>query len=166
MIAHSEGASIELQAGLGEMVHAGHGRLSIHGLGSCIALSFWCREPRVGLLCHIVLPASAAGLHGGEPARFADLAVPGALHVLRRQYGIPPSRVSVKMTGGATLFGGTVGALAIGPRNVDAVNDALRAVGLASLAADTGGRLGRSVLLDVATGDLHVRRFGAEVVVL
>lgn len=156
----------ERAAGLGEIVHAGEGRLAIHGLGSCIALGFWCRRPRVGLLCHIVLPASAEGLQGGEPARFADLAVPAALALLRRVYGVGPAALTVKMSGGATLFAGTFGPLAIGPRNVQAVESALRAAGLAPSAADTGGKLGRSATLDVATGEMHVRRFGAEVMVL
>ncbi len=153
----------DLHVGLGEAFAAETGRICVHGLGSCVAVALWCARPRVGMLCHVVLPDSCLGTAQNGPARFADRAVPFALDVLRRRYGVPAPQVVVKLAGGAVLFASLGGSLAVGPRNVEAVEAALAGAGLRPAAQDTGGKLGRSVRLDVDTGLMTVRRFGGEV---
>jgi chemotaxis protein CheD len=55
------------------------------------------------------------------------------------------------------MFLGVSGSLAVGRRNVDAVDTALRAAGLSLTAQDLGGATGRSIELDLRTGRLSVR---------
>ena len=165
MTAQGSGPAVDVHVGLGQIRLARGGSLSIHGLGSCVAVAFWSREPRVAVMCHVLLPASSQDVRGGDPGRSADLALPHGLDLIRAQ-GAAPAQVTVKLAGGAVLFAGAGGALAVGPRNVAACLEALQALGLRPAASDLGGRLGRSVTLDVATGALTVRRFGAEAVTL
>lgn len=151
-------------AGLGELV-SGVGAdhvLVCYGLGSCIGLALHDPVARVGVLAHVVLPASSLGRGGtAPPAKYADMAVPAALAEAVRLGG-QPSRLVARMVGGARMFpvAGMNGVLDIGARNVEAVRAALAASGIRLIAEDTGGSYGRTVQFFVDTGRLVVSTVG------
>jgi chemotaxis protein CheD len=76
--------------------------------------------------------------------------------------GADRARLVAAMAGGAQMFaaGSGGGVLRIGARNEEAVRDALRAAGLLLRGSDTGGSLGRSQRVAVATGAVSVRAVG------
>ena len=138
-------------------VSRGAGRLMAVGLGSCVAITLYDPKHRVGGLAHVLLPDPSVARDATNPARFASEAVPLLVEAMRAQGGQAP--YIVRLAGGAALFGTMLGTSAgqMGERNVKAARAALERAGLRITAEETGGDAGRSVTLDVATGELTVR---------
>lgn len=132
--------------------------LTIHGLGSCVALVLWDRRQGVGVMCHVVLPTSRMAGAVTEPARFADTAVPWAVRQLLAM-GCDPADLVAKIAGGASLFGGILaqGGINVGDRNVAAVREALVQARIPLVAEDVGGEQGRAVRFWPRTGRMEVR---------
>jgi len=126
--------------------------LSAIGLGSCIGLVLMDAERRVVGLAHIMLPESRGS--DRDPARYADAAVPALARALVGVGG-RPRRLEAVVVGGAQLF--AANQMEIGPRNTDAVEDALRIAGIPVRAAATGGTLGRSLWVSVDELSVMVR---------
>jgi chemotaxis protein CheD len=127
------------------------------GLGSCVAITLYDPRQRVGGLAHILLPDPSVARDASNPVRFASEAVPLLLDAMRAQGGRPP--YIARLAGGAALFGTMLGTAAgqMGERNIKAARAALDVAGVTLAAEETGGRAGRSVSLDVATGELTVK---------
>ncbi len=138
-------------------VTRGSGRLMAVGLGSCVAITLYDPLHRVAGLAHVLLPDPSVARDASNPARFASEAVPLLLDAMRAQGGRPP--YIARIAGGAALFGAMLGSAAgqMGERNVRAARAALETAGLRLTAEETGGTAGRSVSLDVATGELTVK---------
>jgi chemotaxis protein CheD len=133
------------------------------GLGSCVGVCMYDWQLRLGGMCHVVLPSSSAAKDSSqEPGRYADTAIPLLLSEMQAR-GAQTRRIGLAVAGGAELFKmaqseGSV--LNIGARNAQAVEEALRALGLQAAAIDVGGNFGRSLSLNVADGEVRVRTLG------
>jgi chemotaxis protein CheD len=138
-------------------VAAGQGRLVAVGLGSCVVVTLFDRQRRVGGMAHILLPDPSAARDDSNPARFATSAVPMLREAVQRAGGT--GVLEAKLVGGAALFGSLLGAggQQMGERNVAAARRALAALGIAIAASETGGSSGRTAEFDVSTGVLEVR---------
>jgi len=150
--------------GLGESaVASGEGTLSALGLGSCVAVILYDQESRVGAMGHVLLPAQSLAHTDKSPVRAADTAVP-VLIAEMRAHGAVLQRTVAKLVGGSTIFGDLLptGSVHIGERNVLACRSALRKAGIPVVAEAVGGRAGRSVWFDVASGQVTVRQFGRD----
>ncbi len=128
------------------------------GLGSCIGLAMVDRSARVAGLAHVVLPES--GNAAGPPGKYADLAIPALLDLVRRA-GARKERLEIVLVGGARMFAMGAG-LDIGARNDAAVRAALSAVGLSVRAAETGGSSGRTVRVYSDEGAVKVHTAGGQ----
>ena len=131
-------------------------------LGSCVAITM--REPRTGVssVVHCLLPN--AGTPFGlvpvsERCRYVDSAIARMLEALARR-GIQPADLEVKLFGGSDTLDASPGiqAFHVGSRNITAALDALSSRGLAPVSKGTGGRRGRLIEFDTATGDVLVKR--------
>jgi chemotaxis protein CheD len=127
------------------------------GLGSCIALALIDRSRGGAGLAHVMLPESA-GAEAGDPAKFADTAVPALVERVGALGGMR-SRLEGVIVGGAQMFG-RAGVLDVGARNEAAARAALARAGLQLVAAETGGGVGRTVRVDVASGGVTVKAAG------
>jgi chemotaxis protein CheD len=127
-------------------------------LGSCIGVAMVDRRRGLAGLAHVMLPESP-GPDPEKAERFADIAVP---ELLRRMLGLGALRVRIetRIVGGAQMFAFADGPGAVGPRNEAAVRAALEALRLPIAAARTGGRAGRTVRVEVATGTVSVKESG------
>ena len=127
------------------------------GLGSCVAIAIHAPRARLGALAHVLLPDVSIARDHGNPARFADLAVPMLVAALRRRGATEP--LTAKLAGGAGMFAQLLrqGGINMGARNAEAARAALKLAGVTLLAEDTGGDYGRSVWFDPATGTVTVR---------
>jgi chemotaxis protein CheD len=155
-------AAAPVKVGLGQMAASRHVTevLSALGLGSCIGLTMHDPVLRVGGMAHVMLPDSASARTLDLPGKYADTAVPALIQALE-DLGGRRSRLVVHMAGGAQMFSGAGGGvLNIGCRNAVAVRAALQAAGMRLRAADTGGSVGRTLQLEVATGAVTVRSAG------
>jgi chemotaxis protein CheD len=140
---------------------AGHMLVSL-GLGSCIGLALMDRRGGIAGLAHVVLPTSTGHAGAAVSYKFADHAVPALIAELA-QLGAPRVRLQAMLVGGASMFGATgSGTLEVGSRNATAVRELLRGLRIPILAEAVGGSRGRTIRVDVATGEVTVREAGGK----
>ena len=144
-----------LVAGIGEMVLTSNPNAALvaYGLGSCVALTMWDPKARVAGLAHFMLPS---GPLTSPPVKFVDSGLPQFFSEFKRRGG-DPKRAEMKAAGGAAMLAIVASTMEIGKRNGEAVQAALGALGLRLHRSDLGGKAGRTVQLEPATGRLLVK---------
>ena len=126
------------------------------GLGSCIGLTLYDPNLRVGAMVHIMLPDSAGRMD--RPGKYADTAVPLLVSELVA-LGAKNRAIVAKMIGGACMFEYFGTNLNIGERNAEKVRILLKENHIQLAAEDIGGKVGRSVtFLPANEGKVSVRR--------
>jgi chemotaxis protein CheD len=143
--------------------------LRAYGLGSCLGVTLYDAERRLGGLAHTLLPSSRQEKEAAVSTRFVDSAIHLMIEELVR-CGASREGLGAKLAGGATMFPPAQGQLAdmVGPRNTQAAREILRELNIPLLAEDTGGNFGRTISFDLATGDVTVHSFsgGARMIVI
>lgn len=147
-----------LVVGIGELAVTA-GRLDVivtHALGSCVAVCLWDPVAGVAGLLHFLLPESRINPARAEiqPGTFADTGIPLLLSYAAA-LGAQPSRMIVRLIGGAELAGGG-GPFNVGPKNVAAARERLTAHGLLVAREVVGGSVARTVHLDLTQGRIRV----------
>ena len=127
------------------------------GVGSCVAVSLWDPDQQRGGLAHVPLPRR--GSESGPPSRFVDAALE-QLRSLLVEMGAREDELEAKAAGGASLLKSAEPRQGppIGLQNVEALHEALDALGIPLVASDLGGDSARSVSFDTASGAVEVRR--------
>ena len=131
--------------------------LVTYTLGSCLGISAWCPLLGIGGLVHCLLPLARVSpqkakerpgmfVSSGLPALFKALIARGA----KREYLV------LKAAGGASLLGDDA-SFQTGPRNIAALRGMLERNNLHLDAADLGGNTPRTMLLDVASGQVRIK---------
>jgi len=135
-------------------------------LGSCVAIVL--RAPRLGLaaMAHCLLPragAPAAQVPTETAWRYVDTAIELMMGAFASR-GVARSELEVKLFGGAGRWAGPgpEPLYQVGTRNVEVAERTLAAYGLHIAASDTGGRRGRVIEWDTATGEVLVKRLPSE----
>jgi len=151
--------------GLGEMrvVRNQSVILSCVGLGSCVAICAYDPVSRIAGMAHITLPVSRGNVDALSAAKYVDTGVPYLIGEMVKQ-GAVKRRLSVKMVGGAQMLSipGSTDRMNIGEKNVEAARKALQEMGLALVAHEVGGNMGRTVQMYTDSGRIHVRTVGCE----
>jgi len=129
-----------------------------YGLGSCLAITLYDPEARIGALAHTLLGDLHPGLGSSAPGKFVETAIPAMLGALR-EAGAAPQRLVAKLCGGAHMFRapGEVPEGTIGQRNAEAAHRHLLRAGIPLVAEDLGGNRGRTVEFELASGNVLVR---------
>lgn len=129
-----------------------------YGLGSCIGISIYDPQTKIGGLLHIMLPDSTQARPSENPAKFADTGIPLMLADIL-QLGASRSRLVAKLAGGAQMFAfaNATDIMRVGARNAAAAKKILQDLRIPVLAEDTGGTYGRTVQIDLATGIYKVK---------
>src|SRR3954451_17079484 len=127
------------------------------GLGSCIGLALLDRRTGVAGLAHVVLPEST----GSRDLKFADRGVPELVDRVVRAGGRRPM-LEAALVGGASMFAVTTPSLEVGQRNEAAVRQRLRALRIPVIAAETGGKRGRTIRVHVESARVTVREAGGK----
>lgn len=135
--------------------------LTCLGLGSCVGVLLYDRVNRVGGMAHPMLPSIDQGQSPDRPGRFVDAATAMLVEQIG-QNGGRPRFLEATLVGGASLFDFSNPALEVGRRNIDAAREILAEMGIRIRAEDLGGRKGRTVHFEVATGHIMVRITGQE----
>jgi chemotaxis protein CheD len=125
-------------------------------LGSCVAITLWHPEQRVGGMCHYMLPTRGSR-HGGIDGRYGDEALALLLDHVRR-VGCQPSDFEAKLFGGGYMFDCT-GRLPVQVqnRNILAARALVAAHGLAVKAEHLGGRGHRQIVFELWSGDVWMK---------
>ena len=139
-------------------------KLVTYGLGSCVAITCYAKEPIIGSMAHILLPHAYSAHDNEAPGKFADSAVAAMVQQMETR-GIGPSRLIAKIAGGADMFAGQFMGTdrCIGARNILAARKALDKFGIRLVAQDVGGNAGRTVEFATESGLLVVRTLRGEV---
>lgn len=152
----------KITVGIADMKMAkGSGVLITYALGSCIGLCFEDPSIHLGALLHVMLPMN---MEAGRknPLKYADTGIRETVRQMTAQ-GALKSRITVKIAGGAKMFevsGGNLGN--IGQRNIESVHTILKQEGLRLIAEDVGGKVARTLLFDVASGQGCIRSYGRQ----
>ncbi len=132
---------VPVMIGIGEYFVGSSPMMTI-GLGSCIGLTIYDRDLRIGAMVHIMLPESSG--RTDRPGKYADTAVPLLLSKLTER-GSQRSSLVVKMAGGASMFEYFGNNLNIGERNVERLRVILAQNRHRISAEEVGGKSGRTV---------------------
>ena len=124
-----------------------------YGLGSCIGISLYDPQTKVGGLLHIMLPDSTQARPTDNPAKFADTGLPLMLKDVLA-LGASRTRLVAKIAGGAQMFAfaNATDIMRVGARNAEAAKKILKDLNIRLIAEDTGGTYGRTVSIDMETG--------------
>ena len=129
-----------------------------YGLGSCIGISLYDPQQKVGWLLHIMLPDSTQARGSDNPAKFADTGLPLMLKDVLA-LGASKTRLVAKIAGGAQMFAfaNATDVMRVGARNAEAAKKMLKDLGIKLIAEDTGGTYGRTVSSNLDNGDYIVK---------
>lgn len=132
-------------------------RLRTTGLGSCVGVVLYDKWVGYSGMVHVMLPlAPESG--SDTPAKYADTAIPWLIQELLL-VGCKIQRVKAKLAGGAQMFSTAIKSdlMRVGPRNVEAVLQALKMAKIPVETMDVGGNVGRTIEFDPLTGELQIR---------
>lgn len=138
--------------------------LAVYGIGSCVIVSLYDKQTKIGGLAHIMLPDSS-GIDKTvlNPKKFADTAVPALYELLMQKNVSRKTVLEAKIVGGSEMFLSTDDYVStVGHDNTEAVHKALLQIRCSLVAEDTGGSRGRSIELDLSTGKIKLSVLGAE----
>lgn len=128
-------------------------------LGSCVAITLWHPQRRIGGMCHYMLPD---GRRNGmrRDGRYAE----EAISLLRDQIDIHrtlPHEYEAKLFGGGNMFAFTPirngGAATVSDRNIVVARELMVRYGFRVKAEHMGGRGHRNIIFEVDNGDVWVR---------
>jgi chemotaxis protein CheD len=130
--------------------------LVTYALGSCLGVAAWDRQARVGGLLHYMLPASSVNPEKAlaNPAMFGDS---GLTAFLERLFHLGATRrhLVLKLAGGAEINGPD--SFEIGKRNLLLARRLLWKNDLAPQAEAVGGRIGRTMRLEMGSGKVLIK---------
>ncbi len=123
-------------------------------LGSCVAVGLWDPVQGVGGLNHFLLPYRA---RFGAPSstRFGNVAMEELLSGLLK-LGARRSRLKAKVFGGARVLEAFKESNHLGKKNIEMAKTLLAQGGIPLVDLDVGGKRGRRVLFETATGAAKV----------
>ncbi|MCI8418031.1 MAG: chemotaxis protein CheD [Lachnospiraceae bacterium] len=138
----------------------GEGEIITYALGSCIGITFYDPFLKLGGLLHVMLPMRTDP-NDQKVYKYADT---GLREMIRKlsAFGMVKSRTIVKIAGGAKMFEirGNSDFGNIGQRNAAMVKKVLMEERMRISAEDTGGSSARTMVINVATGDVIIRSAG------
>lgn len=129
-------------------------------LGSCVSITLWHPQQRVGAISHFLLAerqSPRAGVARGLDARYGSEAFTLMLQALRR-LGVDARQCQAKIFGGANMFPGQPHTLQVGRRNGDAARELLAAEGIDVVSDCLFGEQHMRIIFDIASGDVWARR--------
>jgi chemotaxis protein CheD len=150
-------AEMQISADLNEV-------LITYALGSCLGLTIYDPVARIAGMLHAMLPDSSIDTvkASSSPSTFIDTGVP-ALFKAAYALGARKERIVAKVAGGAKASlqpGGDY--FQIGKRNFLKLREMFWRNGVLIAAADVGGAVSRTMLIEVGTGNVHLRMNGSE----
>jgi chemotaxis protein CheD len=162
--ATDSGAAAQVSVGIGEchVLSGRKGVLVAYGLGSCVAVCAYDPVAGVGGILHAMLPTNGAAA-GEKSSRYVNHGIAQLLDSMTRR-GASTGRLVIKLVGGARVLSlpGAQDKFNVGARNIDSAREELARRGLPVTAADVGGNKGRTVQMNVETGQVMVRTVGSD----
>jgi chemotaxis protein CheD len=130
-------------------------------LGSCIAVTLYDEGVKAGGVMIFMLPCAdeMAFKQAAEfPYMFGDTGIP-AFFEAALAFGLDKSRLKVVVVGGGQMMG-QVGYDNLGGRNVQIVQKAIKNLGLCASHQSVGGRVNRTLKLEIGSGHAYIKVAG------
>lgn len=130
-------------------------------LGSCVAITLWHPQQRIGGMCHYLLPGRARAQAQDFDGKYADEALLLLIEQIART-GTRLKDYEVKMFGGGNMFPHAPprpagGDEHVGRKNALAGRELVRRHGMRSKSEHMGGAGHRNVIFDLWTGNVWVK---------
>ncbi|WP_432377677.1 chemotaxis protein CheD [Duganella sp. P38] len=155
----ADGPRAPLQVGMGQLLAGSRDEQLSALLGSCVGIGLIWKERGRCALAHCLLP-ECPQMAGEFGARYVNQAVPSLLHLLGATEA-DCAGIEVVIAGGATMLNGCSSRLQIGQQNADAARKYLRKFGLNVTYCRVGGKCGRTLTIDCATGSYAVHEIAS-----
>ena len=127
-------------------------------LGSCVSVIIMDPACRCIAMDHVALPESATSPEKAraKPGYFADTGIPAMLKEMRKIGAVGQAHsLVVKLVGGASVVDDN-GTFNIGKRNIITIKRVLWGLGMGATVEDVGGRISRTVSVDVDFGRVKI----------
>jgi chemotaxis protein CheD len=127
-------------------------------LGSCVALTLWHPQRRIGGMCHFLLPSRTRDAATPRDGRYGEEAIAVMVDGLLRA-GTRAEDYEAQLYGGADTMPDHVGVkLNVGERNIEMGWGLIDQYGFQLMAVDVGDEVPRNVSMDMETGQVDMRR--------
>jgi len=131
--------------------------LITRALGSCVAITLYDKNQKLGGMIHFILPENPGGKKKGK---YADTGIQLLLEKMLES-NAKKEDLTAKMIGGAIMFEDFMDDVenSIGNRNVIKGKEILKKLGITLLSHDTGGNYGRSVKFQLSDGKVFITSY-------
>lgn len=146
----------EIRIGIGELAVSKSPRILRTLVGSCVGITLYDPQKKVGGLAHVVHPESNG--RSDQPGKYADTAICKLIKDLS-QLGGEQRRLVAKYAGGAKMLH-AFSSNPIGDLNVEMIERILLQLGIPILGKECGGKSGRRLALDLTSGTLRIETVG------
>ncbi len=129
-------------------------------LGSCVSITLWHPQARIGGMSHFLLPSRNQRVPEWElDGRYGDEALKMVMRDLCKA-GVAPSQCQAKIFGGGNMFPGhgMAGAIQVGQRNGEAARALLQVCGIPVVSESLFGDGHRQIIFDIGTGDVWLNQ--------
>jgi chemotaxis protein CheD len=142
----------------GQMHFGGHAANVRTLLGSCVAVTLWHPQRRIGGMCHFLLPSRQRGSDEALDGRYGDEALDVMVARLRAAR-TEPHEYEAHLYGGAdTMPEGSGVKFNVGERNIEQGWKLIDSHGFQLQGVDVGEDVPRTVTLNIATGQVEMKR--------
>jgi chemotaxis protein CheD len=164
--AHAHGSHWQIPARPGEHLTLMPGQMHFGGqaaslrtlLGSCLSVTLWHPERRLGGMCHFLLPSRQRKAGDALDGRYGDEALEAMVAQLRTTRS-SPSEFHAHLYGGAdTMPEGSALRFNVGERNIEQGFNLVDRYGFQIQGVDVGEDVPRTVILTLASGEIDMRR--------
>ncbi len=126
-------------------------------LGSCVSLCLWDPELKIGGMNHYVFDFwNGVGL---PTPKYGNIAIPTLIRKMQ-MYGCKKNNLKAKIFGGSDMLSmHTNGNRSPGVNNIILAEEILKEENIPIIAYDVGGKYGRKIKFNTATGIVLVKRF-------
>lgn len=129
-------------------------KISIYGLGSCIALILFDYKNNVSGMSHILLPKSRQNKTINFPHKYADLSAKLLIQELIN-HGAMRKNIKAIIVGGSKIF--DLDENFMGINNTEAIKKELEKLEIKIIGENTGGSEGRAVIFDTKDFSVYVK---------
>ncbi|PLX98307.1 MAG: hypothetical protein C0623_13375 [Desulfuromonas sp.] len=132
--------------------------LVTYGLGSCLGITLYDPELKIGGMAHTLLPSPRPGMDTSRMSKFVDASIGLLVDALVAE-GAVVARLQAKIFGGANMFEALQAwaGESIGQRNISCARSKLAELCIPLVAEDVGGNFGRTLVFDLASGRVTVK---------
>jgi chemotaxis protein CheD len=148
----------DCRIGIGELVVSKSPGILRTLVGSCVGITLYDPFTKIGGMAHIVHPESNGRVD--QPGKYADTAIRELLQHLAHAGG-EQRRLVAKYAGGAKMLN-AFSSNPIGDLNVEMIERILKQLRIPILGKECGGKIGRRLALDLASGTLRIETIGLQ----